>query len=177
MTIFLLLFFGGNALKHNDDGSIIHLNKDLNKLNKDPNKLNIRKKSQESYRTPAIDIADMSEQNPDSGEHPDNFDIGESLIAPRSNITISFRGSLLADLERSNKKNKQGQSCTPLDEVLRNSEELSLKDHAFVTSCNKQHYKNSGCYIKVSRLIVIAPTNPYRTILFQKCVSAVFCLQ
>ena len=58
-------------------------------------------------------------------------------------------GSVVADLERANKKNKQGQSCKPLEEVLRNLEIESMRNFAFVSSCNKQNYKNSGCYLKV----------------------------
>ena len=155
MTIFLLLWQGGATFKYNLEKSIPRLGGGKT----DPNKLNIRKKSQESYE---------SYENPIVAETGNSGEMGDAsqLILPRSNITLTFRGgssdgssdgskggsggSLLAELERSNKKNKQGQSCTPLDEVLRASTVQSLQDYAFVTSCNKQNYKNSACYIKVT---------------------------
>ena len=128
---------------------------ELCSANTDTTNYNIRKKSQENYRQAKSTVSPTTVETID---YDSDYDFG---LSPRSDVGFDFRslllqdenakGSILLSLEKSNKKNKQGQTCRPLDEVLPESEDKSLADFAFVTSCNKQNYKNSGCYLKVSK--------------------------
>ena len=46
-----------------------------------------------------------------------------------------------------------GQMCKELPEVMTTNPELhpSIGNYAFVASCNRQNYKNSGCYVKCQK--------------------------
>jgi hypothetical protein len=57
--------------------------------------------------------------------------------------------SVLTGLSKANKKNKQGSMCLDINESIMQHENMLFRDNAFVASCNKQNYRNSGCIIKV----------------------------
>ena len=46
-----------------------------------------------------------------------------------------------------------GQMCKELSEVMTSNTELhpSIGNYGFVASCNRQNYKNSGCYVKCQK--------------------------
>ena len=77
----------------------------------------------------------------------DNYeDTGASLIGLRSGPALNFDFSTFA------KKSRGASTCAPLTEFLNDNDEYaSLSKYGLVTSCSRQHYKNSNCFIKCQK--------------------------
>jgi hypothetical protein len=77
----------------------------------------------------------------------DNYeDTGASLIGMRSGPALNFDFSNFA------KKSRGASTCAPLTEFLNDNDEYeSLSKYGLVTSCSRQHYKNSNCFIKCQK--------------------------
>jgi len=160
MSLFLLLFGIStiNGLKHNSDGTILQISKAtrVDAIQKEKSK-NIFKPSK----------PEMAAEETESSSSNADMDIIKNIYAnaePEAKVEedepviLGLRSGFqnvvdTISVQKSKSKDKGGQMCVNLEDALTTDAELdvSLRNYAFVASCNKQNFKNSGCYLKCQK--------------------------
>jgi len=183
MKYILLMLFGVQCLKHNSDGTILQIGKATKGNGPKQKAKNIFKPShfnaiQEETGIPTALVNPL-------GFTTDDFDVVQAIYnqnngtqaagdvtAPISDepIVLGLRSGFqnvldTIDITKSTSKNRQGQMCKELSEVMTSNTELhpSIGNYGFAASCNRQNYKNSGCYVKCQKGYELVSKKPLVT--------------
>ena len=160
-----MLLFGISTvtgLKHNSDGTILQISKATRQdaIGKEKSK-NIFKPSKPDFKNELenedMDIIKNIYKNAAPAETEEPVLLG--LRSGFQNVVDTI------NIEKSNSKNKGGQMCLNLEDALTSNSEIdaSVRNYAFVASCNKQNFKNSGCYLKCQKGTAVINTKPSRS--------------
>lgn len=180
----LLLLFGVQCLKHNSDGTILQIGKaTLGDVGPKKKVKNIFKPSHfnTDSRAPEIPSAlvnplgftnndlnivkaihDSNTRNEPTQNEPTQNDTEPIILGLRS----GFQNVLdTIDISKSTSKSRQGQVCNELSDAMITNPALdpSLINYGFVASCNRQNYKNSGCYVKCQKGFELVSKKPLVT--------------